>query len=147
MLAPPATGIYRILTRLVSLIYCTRLFTQYKASYLSEASCLTGTNELDTAKMTVIRMKLHILLSRHIILVYVSPRKPLMSLFWLWFILVFYLTALLSYINCIASNVKLFMNDKFLIDYTRNSRGKTEINHDIRLPERDLNPECLRFKP
>ena len=72
MLAPPAFGMFRFVTRRASLIYCDRLFSQYKASHLSEASCLTGSNELDTAKMTVIRMKLLIALEHRIISVHVS---------------------------------------------------------------------------
>ena len=76
VLAPPAIGTYRFLTRRESLIYCDRLFSQYEASHLSEASCLTGSNELDTAKMTVIRMKLLIALGHRIISVHVAPKKP-----------------------------------------------------------------------
>lgn len=76
VLAPPATGMYRILTRRASLIYCDLLFSQYKASHLSEVSCLAGSNELDTANMTVIRMKLLIALGHRIISVHVAPRKP-----------------------------------------------------------------------
>jgi hypothetical protein len=70
---------YRFLTRRAYLIYCGRLLSQYKASSISEASCLTGPNELDTAKMTVIRMKLLIALGHHIISVHVSPKKPPMD--------------------------------------------------------------------
>ena len=62
VLAPPAIGMYRFLTRRVPLIYCDRLFSQYKESHLSEASCLTGSNELDRAKITLIRMTLLIAL-------------------------------------------------------------------------------------
>lgn len=79
MLAPPAIGMYRFLTRRASLIYCDSLFSQYKASHISEASCLTGPNELDTAKMTVIRMKLLIALGHRIISVHDSPKKPPME--------------------------------------------------------------------
>jgi hypothetical protein len=79
VLASPAIGMYRFLTRHASLIYCDRLFSQHKASHLSEASCLTGPNELDAAKMTVIRMKLLVALGRRIISVPVSPNKPPME--------------------------------------------------------------------
>lgn len=77
MLTPPAIGMCRFLNRRASLIYCDRLFSQCKTSHLSEASCLTGSNELDTAKMTVVRMKLLTALEHRIISVHVSPRKPM----------------------------------------------------------------------
>ena len=80
---------YRFFTRRASLIYCDRLFSQYKASHLSEASCLIGPNELDTAKMTVIRMKLLIALGHRIISVHVSPKKPPMEFVLLSFSLFF----------------------------------------------------------
>jgi hypothetical protein len=114
VLAPPAIGMYRFFTRRASLIYCDRLFSQYKASDLSEASCLIGPNELDTAKMTVIGMKLLIALGHRIISVHVLPKKPPMEFVSLSLSLICKQRRL-TFINYIVLNDTLFMNDTFFI--------------------------------